>query len=464
MQILSVHKFGGSCLKDSNSFGKTLRIIEKYQEDKLVFVCSALSNVTDYLLETAEGVAQHKFEVEDRIDSLRNRHLDVINDVLIDEAIKEDAINALEKNLKRLSNTLCGIWEVGLTPRFTDFIASFGERLSTYIYYSYLKAEGKSVEFFSGDDLIFTNSANLPIFDLIEKTVQEKIEPVLQEDKYPVVTGYIAADKEGHVTTLGRGGSDLTATLLGYSLHIPMRQVTVVLWKDVDGLLTANPKLESNAKLIRNISYAEAREMAFFGSKILHPLCILPVEKREIPIHIRNFDDPDKDEFTTIEVTKEKVKGIVKAISVQDSAMLTVESDVMVSLPGTAAKVFDILGAANVNVIMISQSSSENNITFLVEGKMGEKAKEALRKSKFFGEQWFNIKLENNVALLAIVGAGMAFTPGVAGRIFSALGQAEVNVRAIAQGSSEINISVAIESKDVQQAVHAIHEEFNLGD
>jgi aspartate kinase len=143
--------------------------------------------------------------------------------------------------------------------------------------------------------------------------------------------------------------------------------------------------------------------------------------------------------------------------------MITVESGIMVSLPGTAAKVFEVLGNSDVNVIMISQCSSENNITFLVEGKSGENARESLKKSKFFGQQWFNIKLENNISLLACVGGGMAYTPGVAGRIFTALGKGGVNVKAIAQGSSEINISIAIESKDVQQAIHAIHEEFKLG-
>jgi aspartate kinase len=279
-----------------------------------------------------------------------------------------------------------------------------------------------------------------------------------------VVTGYISADKDGYTTTLGRGGSDLTATLLAYSLQIPRRNILVILWKDVDGLLTANPQLEPKAKLIRYISYAEARELAFFGSKVLHPLCIFPMEKKEIPIHLRNFDHPDKEEFTVVEAAQETTSGIVKAISVQDAAMMTVESDAMVSLPGTAAKVFDVLGEACVNIMMISQGSSENNITFLVEGKSGEIAREALRRSRFFGTQWFNIKLENNIALIAIVGAGMAYTPGVAGRIFAALGKSAVNIRAIAQGSSEINISIAVESKDAKNAVQAIHKEFKLGE
>lgn len=462
-----IHKFGGSCLKDAASFGKTLKIIDKFRENKLVFVCSAISKITDYLLETAEGVEDHRFEVNQRIKSIRTRHLNLINEVISDEKYKENSINFIESSLKRLSNTLYGVWEIGLTDRSLNFILSFGERLSTYIYYTYLKARGELVEYFSGDTLIYTNSAfnnALPFFDLTEKTIQERIEPVLQEGKFPVVTGYISASKEGHITTLGRGGSDMTAALLAYSLHIPRREIIVILWKDVDGLLTAHPKLESEAKLIQKISYAEARELAFFGSKILHPLCIFPMEKREIPIHLRNFNEPYKTEFTIIEKAQEKITGIVKAITVQDAAMITVEGVAMVSLPGVLAKVFDTLGEAGVNIIMVSQGSSENNITFLVDRKSGEKARDILRKSKFFGEQWFNIKVDNNITLIAVVGAGMAYSPGVAGRIFTALGNARVNVRAIAQGSSEINISIAIESKDVQQGVHAIHKEFNLGD
>lgn len=467
MQKLVIHKFGGSCLKDAKSFEKTLKIIDKFREHKLIFVCSALSKMTDYLLETAEGASDHHFEVEERIESIRNRHLKLINEVIKDPNSREEAIDFIELSLKRLSNTLYGVWEIGLTDRSLNFILSFGERLSTYIYYSYLKARGEAVAYFPGDTMVYTNSAfnnALPHFELTEKTIQEKVEPILQEGKYPVVTGYISSSKEGHVTTLGRGGSDLTATLLAYGLQIPNRDTIVILWKDVDGLLTAHPKLESEAKLIRNISYAEARELAFFGSKILHPLCIFPMEQKGIPIQLRNFNNPDNDDYTTIEAAQETISGIVKAITVQAASMITVEGDAMVSLPGVLAKVFDVLAEAGVNIVMVSQGSSENNITFMVDRKSGEKAKESLKKSKFFGDQWFNIKVESKVSIIAIVGAGMAFTPGVAGRIFTALGNAKVNIRAIAQGSSEINISIAVESDDVPNGVHAIHKEFQLGE
>jgi len=467
MPELIVHKFGGSCLKDPKSFEKTLKIIEKFRKHEMIFVCSALSGLTDYLLETAEGVADHHFQVEERIVAIKERHINLINEVFTGKKAKDQLIEFLDTSLKRLSNTLYGVWEIGQTSRSKDFILSFGERLSTYIYYSYLKARGEKVEYFSGESLVYTNGAfnnKLPHFDLTEETIQEIIDPVIAEGKFVVVTGYIAASEEGYVTTLGRGGSDLTATLLAYSLQTPERKTKVILWKDTDGLLTANPKYEPHAKLIRNISYAEARELAFFGSKILHPLCIFPMEKRSIPIQLRNFNNPDNEEFTEIQAEQEKATEIVKAITVQDAAMITVEGVAMVSLPGTAAKVFDVLGAAGVNVIMISQGSSENNITFMVERKSGEEAQEALSKSKFFGEQWFNIKLEKKIALLAIVGEGMAYTPGVAGRIFTALGKAKVNVHTIAQGSSEINISIGIASMDVQQAVRAIYHEFKLGE
>ncbi len=467
MHELIVHKFGGSCLKDPKSFEKTLKIIDKFRGHPMVFICSALSKLTDYLLETAEGVADHHFQVDARIAAIKERHVNLINEVFSDANDRLQLMEFLNESLQRLSNALNGVLEFGLGKRSRDFIMSFGERLSTYIYYSYLGARGEKVNFFSGEELIYTNGAfdnKLPHFDLTEATIIEKLEPVLEEGIFPVVTGYIAASEEGNVTTLGRGGSDLTATLLAYSLQTEERKTKVILWKDTDGLLTANPNLEPHARLIRNISYAEARELAFFGSKILHPLCIFPMEKRSIPIQLRNFNDPDKEEFTEIQAAQEKATDIVKAITVQDAAIITVEGVAMVSLPGTAAKVFDVLGEANVNVIMISQSSSENNITFMVERRSGQKAQEALSKSKFFGEQWFNIKLEKQVALLAIVGAGMAFTPGVAGRIFTALGKAKVNVHTIAQGSSEINISIGIAASDVQQGVRAIYHEFQLGE
>ncbi|MHA1130219.1 MAG: aspartate kinase [Candidatus Helarchaeota archaeon] len=465
MKKLIVHKFGGSCLKNSQSFEKTLKIIEKFRGKNMIFVCSALSKTTDYLLETAEGVAEQQMDVDSRIASIRSRHLNLINEVIQIEPYREETIQFIDATLKRLSNTLYGVWEIGLTERSLNFILSVGERLSTFIYYMYLKSKNEPVEFFSGDTIVFTNSTfnnALPHFELTETSIQRKVEPILQEGKYAVVTGYISSSKDGHVTTLGRGGSDLTATLLAYS--IPNMDTTVILWKDVDGLLTANPTLEPKAKLIRNISYAEARELAFFGSKILHPLCIFPMEKRRIPIQLRNFNNPDNEAFTSIQSTQEKITGIVKAITVQHASMITVEGDAMVSLPGVLAKVFDVLGDTGVNIIMVSQGSSENNITFMVDRKSGEKAKESLRMSKFFGDQWFNIKVESDISILAIVGAGMAYTPGVAGRIFTALGNAKVNVRAIAQGSSEINISIAIDSQDVQQGVHAIHQEFKLGE
>jgi len=279
----------------------------------------------------------------------------------------------------------------------------------------------------------------------------------------PVVTGFFARDIKGNVTLLGRGGSDFTATIIAYSLKNGDSDVKVILWKDVDGLLTANPKLEPSAHLIRDISYSEAKELAFFGAKLLHPLCIFPAEKKNIPVEIRNFENFNPERYTRISKGIKTRESVVKAIAdMRNVTMITVEGEAMVSRPGTAAKLFDLMGKNNVNIIMISQASSENNITFLVSDEDKKRAIKALNWSPFFGKEWVNIEMEDDVSLLSIVGAGMKNTYGVAGRICSALGRAKVNIRAISQGSSELNISLVVSRKDLKKAVQAIHKEFNL--
>lgn len=467
MKKIIVMKFGGSCLKDSNSFTKTFNIIERFQKEdtNLIFVCSAVSGITDYLLDSAKKIDNLKIEPTTFIEELEKKHTQIIQSV-IEGDNAQDALEFIKSSLRQLESKYVEIQENGLSPQFLDFVLSFGERLSTYIFTSYLK-QYYPTEFVSADDnFIVTSSNGLPIMDVTENFVKNRIYPLLSENIYPAVTGYIARSQDGDVTTLGRGGSDLTTTLVGACLqNEPEYSNKIILWKDVNGLYSSDPKLVSTAKLIPYISYAEARELAFFGTKILHPLSIFPAEQRNVPIEIRNFDDPDSAKFTTIGPSKQIRTEVVKAISVmKDTAMITVEGEAMVSRPGTAAKVFDLMGKNSINILMISQASSENNITFLVSRDEGEKAKDILINSDFFGKSSFflKVKRELNNSLIAIVGAGMQQTPGVAGRICTALGKNNVNIRAIAQGSSELNISLVIATKDVEKAIQAIFNEFKL--
>ncbi|MFX0133913.1 MAG: aspartate kinase [Candidatus Hodarchaeota archaeon] len=468
MKKITIMKFGGSCLRDSESFAKTLNIIKQFEkrDTSLAFVCSAVSGVTNFLLESAKKSENPKTNPQYFIDELKSKHYQIIQSVLKDKWAK-DAQKFIDDTLKELKIKFDEIQKEELSDKNMEFVLSYGERLSTYIFAQFLKYNGISAEYISADDdLIVINRNHLPMMDLTENYVKEKIYPMFSKNITPAITGYIARNEDGEVVTLGRGGSDLTTTLIASCLqNQPEYGLNIILWKDVHGLYSSDPKIATNAKLIPYISYAEARELAFFGTKILHPLCIFPAEHKNVPIEIRCFDHPESKDFTIIGPAKHIKSDIVKAISVmKDIAMITVEGEAMVSRPGTAAKVFDLMGKNNVNILMISQSSSENNITFLVTLADGEIAKDILINSDFFGKSSYFLKLkrELNVSLIAVVGAGMIHTPGVAGRIFTALGRNNVNIRAIAQGSSELNISMVILKRDIEKAIQAIYEEFKL--
>ncbi|MEM3587096.1 MAG: aspartate kinase [Candidatus Jordarchaeaceae archaeon] len=461
-----VMKFGGSCLKDLESFHRISKILKEYSQDGLVLVASALYGVTNNLINLAKNAEKHSADLDKELSSIAEKHVSLAESV-IKSGLKEVASEEIQKEIMELKTALRDIWDYGLKPQRLDLVSSFGERFSTIILHRYLQSVGYKTVYVSSYDIIFTTSEPqnaLPLLDITEQKVKEKLVPLLNENKIPVVTGFFGRDEKGNITLLGRGGSDFTATIIAYCLKNENNSdVKVILWKDVDGLLTANPKLEPRAHLIRDISYSEAKELAFFGAKLLHPLCIFPVERKEIPVEIRNFDSPNPYRYTRISKGVKTKESVVKAIAdMRNVNMITVEGEAMVSRPGTAAKLFELMGKNNVNIIMISQSSSENNITFIVSDEDKQKAIKALNWSPFFGKDWVNVEMEDDVSLISVVGAGMKNTCGVAGRIFSALGKAKVNIRAIAQGSSELNISLVVSREDLEKAVKAIHEEFKL--
>ncbi|MHA1728821.1 MAG: aspartate kinase, partial [Promethearchaeota archaeon] len=347
-------------------------------------------------------------------------------------------------------------------------IISYGERLSTYIYAKFLLDKKFKAEFISASDNILITNRNfgkaLPKLDIIKKTIPERLESTILQDVIPVFSGFYGCTENGEITTLGRGGSDFTATIIAYALAKKYR-TTVIFWKDVYGLLSADPKYEPHAKILRHITFSEAKELAFFGSKVLHPLCLITAEKEGVKVELKNFDDPFDVRSTLISKqlpkTMNGIPATVKAITVLEKiAMVTVEGEAMVSLPGAAAELFSIIGKNKININFISQSSSENNITFGIEEKDGLKVGQVLTQSDFFGKSWFNIRVEHDVSLIAVVGIGMAHTPGIAGKVFITLGNAGINVRAIAQGSSEMNISFVIERNDIVKAVRKLHYKF----
>jgi aspartokinase/homoserine dehydrogenase 1 len=346
-----------------------------------------------------------------------------------------------------------------------DLIISYGEKLSTFILSQYLKSKNFKAEYISSDEILLTDDnfgRALPLLEETEIKVTDRIRPLLQSELIEIicVTGFYGSTKDKKITTFGRGGSDLTAAIIAYCLRNKFN-LKVIYWKNVKGFLNADPRIAEKTALLKRISYKEAKELAFFGSKVLHPLCLDVNEKGNIPSEIKFFNEPDSDEFTTI--TKEIVRDekVIKAItSIYKLSMVTVESDTMVPLTGTASKIFSLLGDNNVNVVFISQSSSENNITFGIEFEDSMKVSFLLRNSDFFGKKWFKIKIDNDISLVAVIGAGVLHTPGIAGRVFTSLGDGNINIKAIAQGSSELNFTAIIDRKNCDKAINILYNEF----
>ncbi len=462
-------KFGGSCLQDAKSFKQTAKIIKKYLEkSKLIVVSSALKGITDRLIDFYTKSCEESIECDFIIENIYNIHKNLIDEIIDDEKLEyNDTLNFLEENIEELTQLGRIVRLLRPSMDIQDIILSYGEKLSTFIVSQYLNSLNINLksQFISSDEIILTDDnfgRALPLLVETEELIVKKVIPILETKKINLlcVSGFYGSTKDKKITTLGRGGSDLTAGIVAYCLQ-PKYNCRVIYWKDVKGFLNADPRISDKTSLLKQISYIEAKELAFFGSKVLHPVCLDVNEKRDIPSEIRPFNNPNSKDFTTI--TKEIIKDekIIKAItSIQRLSMVTIESGTMVSLPGTASKLFILLGDNNINIKFISQSSSENNITFGIDREDSMKVSVLLRNSDLFGKQWFSIKIGNQISLIAIIGAGMLQTPGIAGKIFTTLGNNDINVRAIAQGSSELNITIIIERKDLQKAVNALYDAF----
>ncbi len=299
-----------------------------------------------------------------------------------------------------------------------------------------------------------------PLAELSYHEIRRRLDPMLAKNQIPVVTGFIAATLDGTLTTLGRGGSDYTASLLGAALNAD----EIWIWTDVDGLMTADPRIVKDAGVLPTVSFGEALELSYFGAKMMHPRAMQPAAQRKIPVRIRNSSRPTF-EGTLVSSREEDNAGrVVKAVSIIRSVgIVTVSGTGMIGLPGAAAKIFMTLGSNNINVMMISQGSSEATISCVVARKDADNAVRALQLA-LLGQGFVDkVVVEKDACIIAVVGSGMKGTPGVAARIFSAVARKEINVRIVAQGSSEYNVSFVVSEDQGPEAVRAIHEEFQLG-
>ncbi len=442
---------------------RVAELVERYRAPETVVVVSAMSGVTDRLEEMAHRTSEGAEEGTIRrfVEHLRRRHAGVAARVA--EVGGVDVRQEIERLLGELEKILIGISYVGeLTPRSLDYVMSFGERLCAPLVSAALNARGMPSEWFTGYEAgIVTDSSfgrARPLMELTRERVREVLMPRLGRS-IPVVTGFIAGDERGRTTTLGRGGSDYSAAILGAVLDAD----EIWIWSDVDGILTTDPSLVENAKVIEVLSYTEAMELAYFGAKVLHPKTIEPAMEKGIPVRVRNTFNPEC-EGTLIVSEQEKSDSIVKAISVmRDVALLNISGVGMIGVPGVASRVFTALAQQNINILMISQGSSEANISIVVERGDAERAVEALREEFLGANVVRKVEYEEDVAIIAVVGAGMRGTKGVAARVFTAVANAGVNVLMIAQGSSEVNISFVVSSGDAEKAAGALHREFIEG-
>jgi len=462
-----VMKFGGT----SVATGKNIRHVAKLIADnrsegcEVVAVVSALEGVTDQLIQAAEEAKKgnrkyiRKFKQE-----ILERHLVTAKETIKNGQIREEAEQTLKARIDELEQVLTGIVYVGeLTPKSRDTVISYGEKLSAPIVSGALKDLGLESKHLTGGEAGIVTDNNFGeaglLMNVTKYQVTKNLEPLLKKGAVPVLTGFIAATQNGETTTLGRGGSDYTATIIGAALAAD----EVWIWTDVNGLMTSDPKIVSSAKTINELSFQEATELTIFGAKAMHPRALEPARKEGIPVRIRNVFNPDNPGTLITKEQKIKQKDGVKAVTlVRNVAVITVSGAGMVGAPGTAAKVFEVLGRENINILMISQSVSEANISLVIQRNLLERAVNTLEIALLGRDFIREIMSEEDVCVVAVLGAGMKGMPGVASRIFSAVAQKGINVRMIAQGSSEINVSFVVKEKDGEETVRAIHKEFKL--
>jgi bifunctional aspartokinase / homoserine dehydrogenase 1 len=481
-QIKKVAKFGGTSVATSQNIKKVLGII-KQQKENLAVVVSAFGNlenepkITDLLIQTAQIAVKKDLDYLKKLQIFEQKHFLISKEL----DLKSEQLEEIKLIIKELEDLLKGIFLLQeLSDKSLDFVMSFGERLSAQIISFYITNQGIETEFLDARKLIKTDSnfgkAKVD-FEQTNKSIQNFFEIA---QKLQIVTGFIASNKLGQTTTLGRGGSDYTAAIFGAALDVSEIQI----WTDVSGVLTTDPRKVKNAFSLDYLTYQEAMEVSHFGAKVIYPPTIEPAKQKNIPVVIKNTFRP-KDNGTQIlskqsssfnsknnledlqnqtEISTKNHKMLIKVVTSLDKiALIKIQGSGLKGTQGFSARLFLALAKQKINIILITQASSEYSICFVIEEKMAKTAQEILDKEFF--EELKNAEIEpiliqTKVTIIAIIGENMRHLPGVAGRIFSVLGRQKINIIAIAQGSSELNISTVIEEKDEQKALESLHKEF----
>ncbi len=464
-----VMKFGGSSVSTGERIANVARIAAKVRNERgtpPVVVVSAMGGVTDSLVRAAESSVSGDARTYRLVrDELQQRH----EQAIVDAGIGPEHARGLRAELSGLLDwfeTLCqSMHTLGeVTPRGLGVVSGLGERLSARITAAAMLSQGLPSQTVEATDVIVT-TANFggaePILDATTVKAKARLLPLIADNVVPVVTGFIGATADGVPTTLGRGGSDYSATILGRCLSAE----EVWIWTDVDGVMTADPRIVPEARTLPTISFGEVAELSYFGAKVLHPKTIAPVYDMGIPVRVLNSMHPERPgTLVSREATDSPVvKGIT---AIRNLSLVTVEGRGMQGVTGVAGRVFSAVAHSGANILMITQSSSEQSICFVVRTVDAAEVVRALRAEfelELMRRDIDDIARQDEASIVAVVGAGMRGKPGIAAAVFGALGDAGINIVSIAQGSSEYNLSLVTTNGDVDRAVLAIHSRFQLG-
>ncbi|MGY5353213.1 bifunctional aspartate kinase/homoserine dehydrogenase I [Wenyingzhuangia sp. IMCC45533] len=460
---MKILKFGGSSIASAQNINKVIDILKSNNNDQIAVVFSAIGKTTDKLIDIAAKAKIQDESYNTLLSDLENHHFDIVR-ALVPVNNQSGILSGVKKIFNELENILEGVSLLQeLSDKTNDTVVSYGEFLSTFIITKALQCQEIDAIYKNSGELIITNNKfgnATPIMDVTNKNIKTYF--AHNNHSITVLPGFIACNENGDKTTLGRGGSDYTAAIIAAALEVDQLEI----WTDVSGMYTANPTIVKQAKPINKLTYNEAMELSHFGASVLYPPTVQPVMSKNIPLYIKNtFKPEDFGSFISNENAKDN--GIVKGIShIDHVALATVEGNGLIGIPGVSKRLFSALSDKNVNVILITQASSEHSICIAIDQKDVLSAELAIQEEFAFELSLGKIDplhTQLDMAIVAIVGEEMKSHQGISGKMFSALGKDNVNIHAIAQGASERNISTVIDSKNVSKALNSLHEEFFEG-
>jgi len=461
-----VMKFGGSSVADAARIRAVIAIVvDAAVSDRVLLVFSAMKGITDQLLSVADDAANGSATFGEQCEEIRKRHLDVVRELIPDGETAAAGVGALCDELAELLHGVSLVREC--SPRTRDLIVSHGERLNCVVLTAVLADAGLDARMVDGRTIIRTDTTHGSAavdFKSTYELIRNEISPDATGESawVAVITGFIASDARGVTTTLGRNGSDYTVSLVGAAVGAD----AIEIWTDVDGVYSADPRFVDSASVLDAVSYREAMELSYFGAEVIHPFTMLPAVEKGIPLLIKNTMNPAAPGTVIAEHTSAQAGLITGIASIESVAMVNVEGGGMVGLSGIAGRIFGALAEAKISIIMISQASSEHSICFIVRDPQAGPAVSALERElelELHQKKIEGVQVESDLEIVAVIGENMRGRPGISGRLFGALGDAEINVIAIAQGSTEMNISFVVHRSDRKKTLNAVHRAFFPG-